>query len=254
MLSYSIHERFPPVTHLDIHLENGQKIYFNSDNVQDRIENPRNTTLMAFFMLCQIDDFAKTLFYEEVPAYYTYNKQSGTFQRRRRGTPVEGHPGILRDHVLGRVYTIHPNNHECYYLRMLLHVIKGPTSFDSLKTVNGVVHETYQAACLALGLLENDNHWHDTLAEASVSSGPSKLRELFAIILVFCNVSNPLELWNKFGKHFNEDLVRDLTRSYPDVDIDAHTDEINNHALLLLQDLVLSLSGNTINSFGLPSP
>ncbi|GFQ90386.1 ATP-dependent DNA helicase [Trichonephila clavata] len=81
ILSFSIHERFPPVTHLDIHLENGQRIYFDRSNVRGVVENPRNTTLMAFFDLCQNDEFAASLLYEEIPGYYTFNKQNGSFQR-----------------------------------------------------------------------------------------------------------------------------------------------------------------------------
>ncbi|GFX90219.1 helitron_like_N domain-containing protein [Trichonephila clavipes] len=82
MLSFSIHERFPAVTHLDIHLENGQRIYFDPSNVRTVVENPRNTTLMAFFDPCHKDEFAAFLLYEEMPGYYTFNKQNGTFQRR----------------------------------------------------------------------------------------------------------------------------------------------------------------------------
>lgn len=254
MLSFSIHERFPPVTHLDVHLENGQRVYFDPSNIQEAMDNPKNTTLMAFFKLCQSDEFATTLLYEEVPAYYTFNKNNGTFQRRRRGTPVNNYPGIFHEHTLGRVYTVHPNNQECYYLRMLLYIVRGPTSFEKLRTVNGIVYPTYQAACLALGLLENDNHWHDTLADATISSSASKLRELFAIILVFCNTSYPLELWNKFKSHFIDDFRRNLERQYPDADINSYIDDITNRALLALQNVVLSIGGNTIDHYGLPSP
>lgn len=254
MLSFSIHERFPAVIHLDIHLENGQRVYFDPSNARRVVENPRNTTLMAFFDLCNNDEFAASLLYEEIPGYYTFNKQNGTFQRRRRGTPVEGHPGIFYEHTLGRIYTIHPNNRECYYLRLLLTFVKGPTSFESLKRVNGILHPTYQAACLALGLLEGDNHWCDTLTDASISSSASKLRELFAIILVFCNVSNPTELWDKFKDHFTDDYVRDFQRHYPDADINTHLDIFTNRALFALQDVLLPIGGNSLSHYGLPSP
>ncbi|GFY37475.1 ATP-dependent DNA helicase [Trichonephila inaurata madagascariensis] len=90
---------------------------------------------------------------------------------------------------------------------MLLNVVKEPTSFESLKSVNGILYPTYQAACLALCSLEGDNHWCNTLTDGSISSSESKLRELFAIILVFCNVSNSSELWDKLKDHFMEDYV-----------------------------------------------
>ncbi|KAJ8888854.1 hypothetical protein PR048_008348 [Dryococelus australis] len=113
--------------------------------------------------------------------------------------------------------------------------------------------QTHQAACLAFCLLENDNHWHETLTEASLRCGAPKLRELFANMLVFCNISNPLALWESFRENFSEDLIRDFTR-HPDININTHMPEINNHTLILLQDVVVSLSNKTINKFGLPAP
>lgn len=77
---------------------------------------------------------------------------------------------------------------------MLLHVIKGPTSFQDLRTINSVYCPTFQSACLALGLLEDDNHWDKTLEEAALSDYPAKIREFFAIMLVFCQLSNPSNL------------------------------------------------------------
>ncbi|GFY23143.1 ATP-dependent DNA helicase [Trichonephila clavipes] len=216
MLSFSIHVCFPAITHFDIHLENVQRIYFDPSNARTVVENPRNTTLMAFFDLCHKDEFAASLLYEEISGYYTFNKQNGTFQRRRRGTPVEGHPGIFHEHTLGRIYAIHPNNREYYHLRMLLHVVKGPTSFESLKSVNGIFCPTYQAACLALGLLE--------------------------------------ELWSKFKDHFMEDYVRDFQQHYPDADINAQLENFSNRVLFELQDVLLSIGGNTLPHYGLPSP
>lgn len=108
ILGFSIHERFPTDVHLAVHLENGQRIYFNSNNLTDKLANPPKTTLLAFFQLCQTDNFAKTLLYLEVPAYYVWNKNN--FVRRKRGVAVEGWPGEMKEHALGRVYTVHPNN------------------------------------------------------------------------------------------------------------------------------------------------
>ncbi|CAF4918926.1 unnamed protein product [Pieris macdunnoughi] len=122
--------------------------------------NPRKTTLLAFFELCNEDEFAKTLLYHEIPQYFTW--ANNKFTRRKRGENVVGHPGIKKDAALGRVYGVHPSQSECFYLRMLLHHVRGPTSFPHWKTVDGVLKETYQAACRARGLLENDDHWENT--------------------------------------------------------------------------------------------
>lgn len=53
ILSFPMHEREPAVVHLQVHLENGQRVYFNQENIQQRINDPPGTTLTAFFNLCQ---------------------------------------------------------------------------------------------------------------------------------------------------------------------------------------------------------
>ena len=68
--------------------------------------DPPKTTLTEFFALCQVDDFAKTLLYVDVPKYYTWS--SKTWRRRKQGKDVAGFPGVKEAHFLGRVYTISP--------------------------------------------------------------------------------------------------------------------------------------------------
>ena len=128
---------------------------------------------MAFFYLSGEDDFAKTLLYEDVPSYYKYNKQLGKFHRRCRTSSAVD---IYCEHVLAQVYTVHPNNHGCYFLCLLLHSARGPTSFENLKIVDNILYPTFHAACQAQSLLENDNHWNDTLPEASVLASSEKMR------------------------------------------------------------------------------
>lgn len=73
ILAFPIHERFPTVFHLSVHLENGQGVYFNPydfSRLTDMINNQPKNTLLAFFELCKTDDFAKTLLYVDVPSYY----------------------------------------------------------------------------------------------------------------------------------------------------------------------------------------
>ena len=77
-------------------------------------------------------------------------------------------------------------------------MFRGPTSFESLRTVNGIVCTTFRAACQELNLLESDNHWGTTMAEGTISASPSQIRTLFAIIVATCFPSNPRDMWNKY--------------------------------------------------------
>jgi len=85
-LEFQIHERDPTV----VHLENGQKVYFTEQNIQDRTTNSSNTALTAIFQLCQTDDFARTLMYTDIPTYYTWNATQKNFERRKRFKAVVG--------------------------------------------------------------------------------------------------------------------------------------------------------------------
>ena len=195
--------------HLSVHLENGERVYFTAANAAESVQRGRpRTKLTAFFELCQRDGFAATLLYCDVPSYYTWQESRKSFQRRKQGVAVEGHDGVFKSDVIGRVYTIHPSNAECFYLRMLLHEVHGPKSFDHLKTVDGYLCETYREACQRRGLLECDSHWMKTMEEWSSSQMPRQLRQLFAVIVSTCAPSNPCSMFERFREAMAEDPTR----------------------------------------------
>lgn len=47
-------------------------------------------------------------------------------------------------------------------------------SFTALKTVAAVIHSTFQVACRALGLLEDDARWDHIVKEVAISDSPTK--------------------------------------------------------------------------------
>ncbi|XP_043474367.1 ATP-dependent DNA helicase pif1-like [Leptopilina heterotoma] len=208
---------------------------------------------MAFFKLCQVDNFAKTLLYCEVPSYYTFNKSDGRFVRRKRGKCVTGHIGVFRDPAIGRVYTIHPQNSECFHLRLLLYNVRGPTSFEDIKTVLGKIHPTFKAACKVLGLLEDDVHWEDALREAALCNSSKKLRELFAIMVVFCDLSDPTDLWLKFRDSLAEDYFRDAQRSILSTTFE-NAPHLYGLCLANIEEVTMRIGHKTLNDCHLPSP
>ncbi|XP_055527993.1 uncharacterized protein LOC129720539 [Wyeomyia smithii] len=253
ILGFSLHERSPAVVHLSVHLENGQRVYFTEHNLQGKLQTPPATTLTAFFDLCRQDPFARTLLYCDVPTYYTWNVASKTFQRRKRGKAVDGHLDIKASDALGRVYTVHPANAECFYLRMLLHIVRGPTSFADLKTVDGQECETYRETCLKRGLLEDDRHWEEALREACATRSAARLRHLYCILLTTCSLANPLHLWDKFKDEMSADILHNLRRQNPELNVQI-TPDVQNQTLILLEDLCMTMAGKHINQYSLPSP
>jgi hypothetical protein len=54
------------------------------------------------------------------------------------------------------MYFVHSAAGEQYYLRMLLSIVCGATSFENLHTVDGIIYSSFKEVCIALGLLQND--------------------------------------------------------------------------------------------------
>ena len=183
IFSFPIHERHPTVVHSAVYLENGQRVYFTPGTLQARLSKPPETTLTAFFRLCEEDEFAKSLLYSEVPNYYTWNRQTKRFQRRKQGKPVNGWSDLYSSDALGRVYTVSPRDQECFFLRLLLVNVRGPRSFNDLRTVNGNLRPSFRQVCLELKLLEGDAHWDPTMADAASTAHPRQIRTMFAILL-----------------------------------------------------------------------
>src|SRR4029077_7139733 len=101
---------------------------------------------------------------------------------------------------------------ERFYVRLLLTVRPGPTSFEDLRTINGELHPTFRAACAALHLLDDDREWHLTFEEASGSASGRQLRQLFADALIWGTVGDPLWLWIDFMVHICDDLPYAISR------------------------------------------
>ena len=106
---------------------------------------------------------------------------------------------------------------------------------------------------LRIGFVEYDSHWNDTLSEAAKTDSSTKLRYLFAIMLLTCGLSNPEQLWENHKDSLSEDVHRQVQQKNPTVEIN-YTYDIYNRALILLEDLVLSINGKALQEFDSPSP
>uniref|UniRef100_A0A453HZ95 Uncharacterized protein n=1 Tax=Aegilops tauschii subsp. strangulata TaxID=200361 RepID=A0A453HZ95_AEGTS len=71
--------------------------------------------------------------------------------------------------------------------------VEGCRSYEDIRTVDGVVHPTYKSACYALGLLNDDKEWNDCIKEASHLAFAPQMHQLFCTILLFCEVTDPME-------------------------------------------------------------
>ena len=84
---------------------------------------------------------------------------------------------------IGRLTYILPSSGELYYMRILLTIQKGCVDYESIKTIDGQMYETFQEACYALGLLADDKEFIDAIKEASEIAFRYQLRRLFVTLL-----------------------------------------------------------------------
>eukprot|EP00102_Acyrthosiphon_pisum_P018828 XP_016656038.1 PREDICTED: uncharacterized protein LOC107882336 [Acyrthosiphon pisum] len=120
---------------------------------------------------------------------------------------------------------------------------RGPRSFRDLKTVNGVVHATYAAAAVALGLLEDDEAWRACMTESSALDTATQLRYLYVTILLFCHPADPADLYRRFEVNMMEDFNRRF----------QNVDRAKAACLKAIRDL-LRARGKSLDDYGLPSP
>ncbi|GJS66167.1 DNA helicase [Tanacetum coccineum] len=205
ILDFTIHYREPAVQILAVHLENMQQKTFRSkDNLQSIVNNPaKKTTLTKWLEYNKNYTDGRHLTYLNFPSEYTWHPSDKYWQRRRN----------LNKPSIGRLTYIHPSVGDLFYQRILLCHQKGCRSFLEIRTVNHTLYLTNKASCEALGLLGGDHEWKEALQEAATFATSSKLRKLFVQILMFCDVSDPLSLWNTFWKDMSDDIPRRLAKT-----------------------------------------
>ena len=234
ILDCPLHERFPPVVQLAVHLEMAKGCTLQKQQSRAEAE-PLWTTLTEYFSLNQSDSFARSLLYMDLPHLYTWDKAQKVWSRLKRGNKVAHKEDIFEAPSIGWVYTVSPRQGECYYLRLLLHEVCGATSFDDLKRVSREICPTFREACRRRGLLENDNQYSLALEEAAMSEMSSQVRTLYAIILTTCAPADPLALWGSHCDSMTEDYLHHHRLTFSESDLSL-TDDMYNQALNDIKD------------------
>ncbi|XP_028301369.1 uncharacterized protein LOC114462606 [Gouania willdenowi] len=243
---FPVQQKTPSVKMLAIHLEDEQVITFNDEGAAHNLMDAGTpaTTLTAFFKAMSLHPHMRHIVYPDVFQHFTYNGKTFKLQNKR----LSSHNHRKADTV-GRIPMIAFNAHtaELFYLRILLYHVPGPTSFRDLRKVGDVVMDTYLAACIAHGIVDNDQEVDSVMEEAaSVTFGPA-LREVFATMLMFVLRGEHLQFWERHKRVLSEDFMHRAAMNEPN-------EYILNQVLLDLKDCIerhgFTLSGN----FGLPEP
>ena len=248
----------PTIVMLTLHLQNQQWITFdpNTTTAESAEDGRGKSQLEAFFELCLSDSFAQSLYYHEVPEFYIWVKSSKSWKRRVRGGNkvfLEDGTYVVHSKSIGRLYSVSPRVGELYYLRLLLVSIRGPTSFDYLKSVNGNMLPTFKEACNAQGLLDNDDHLIRAMEELSQTSAPHKLRDFFVTIACCTQPTNLLEIWNTHVDDMCEDILYRERSSRGDFTLQV-SDIMRESLLIELNKQILDGGGPSLSTFGFTIP
>ncbi|XP_025647859.1 uncharacterized protein [Arachis hypogaea] len=139
-------------------------------------------------------------------------------------------------------------NDEDYYLRLLLNIQKGCTSFEDLRTVDGVAHSSFKEACYALGLLQDDKEFIDAIIEASTWASANYVRDLFVMLLISNNIACPDFVWDRCYKELSEDILFEQRRIHHLEDLQLSDEQIMNLTLAKLEDRMQS-NGRSLKEF-----
>ncbi|GFW22103.1 ATP-dependent DNA helicase [Trichonephila clavipes] len=78
------------------------------------------------------------------------------------------------------------------------------------------------------------------------------LRDLFAVMLQVCAISNPNQLWINHQESLSEDILHQVRIKQRNMDLEFSTEIFNE--TLIIEEKVRSLGGSDLKSIGLPQP
>ncbi|GKA54139.1 hypothetical protein Tco_0753088 [Tanacetum coccineum] len=121
-------------------------------------------------------------------------------------------------------------------------------------TVNDRLYATFKEACFAYGLLNDDKEWSHAILEASFWALGPQLRDLFVTMLLFCDVSRPLHLWEQSWQILSEDILHKKRKLFKYPELWLTNEQLKNYCLLEIEAL-LNRNGRSLTDFpDLPRP
>jgi hypothetical protein len=212
LLGLKLHNEYPAVCRLDVHLPNQQQILFDpTSDPRDIMDAAirQSSTLIEWFRLNERDPQARQYTYPQIPEHYIF-KDNAWFNRERLG--------VMQ---VGRMYGVSSSNAELFALRSLLDCVpgllgacallynycnrfSGAKSFEDLAIVDGHIFPTFREACEAYGLIHDDSEWIQSFQEMLDVKILSQngICEQFALILINLPAVNAVAMFN----HFAQDL------------------------------------------------
>lgn len=173
------------------------KYHLENDIFHEHIKkNGYKSMFIEYFNYNQNHDYCRQFNYLEFATKHIW--KNGTWIKR-----------TYNKKVLSRLFFSSIKNKKRFCLRILLMHIKGPKSYLDLRTINGILYDSFEKACEAANLLNNSENWHDYFSEIVECQMPKALRKTFYAICANVMISNPRKIIDDFYKYFTEDIAKD---------------------------------------------
>ncbi|XP_048604781.1 uncharacterized protein LOC125582235 [Brassica napus] len=231
ILAFPTHFRTTSVEKLGFHLPDQELVFFDEDEPIESILNKKTVNqsmFLAWFIANRKYAEARELTYAEFPTKFVWKSGTREWVPRKRGFAI------------GRIAHIQPSGDELYFLRVLLNWVRGPTSYEDIRTVDGVLYHTYEDACYALGLMDDDKEFIEAIKDASDCSSATYARKLFARMLVSKSLSQPHVVWEATWEYLTDDILYKKRRETGRPDMNLTIEQIKNIALTEIENHLLS--------------
>ncbi|GAU37747.1 hypothetical protein TSUD_382400 [Trifolium subterraneum] len=243
--AFDIHQKFPAVIRLSIHLENQQVVKYDDNSQLHNVVRYRemvDTMFLSWFNANKEYEEGRNLLYSEFPTKFVYIAKEHRWQPRQKGVSI------------GRITYVPVGSGELYYLRVLLTQQRGCTSYESIKTVDGKICKTFQEACSELRLLKDDKEFKDAIKEAYETATGDQMRRLFVRLLNMNTMSNALDVWNCTWKLLADGILYNRRRALNLPDLQISDDELKNLCLIEIGKLLTQNGRNLSDYKCMPTP
>uniref|UniRef100_A0A0K0EFM1 ATP-dependent DNA helicase n=1 Tax=Strongyloides stercoralis TaxID=6248 RepID=A0A0K0EFM1_STRER len=212
--------------------------------------------LIAYFDLMKEEKEKKypnkeilNLTYEEVPKFFKWDplhpRDQVEVPRYKRGGWVKR---TRKQNKIGRIIVVPKKFKELYAMRCLLINRKGISSFDDLKTINGICYDTYEEAAYQFNLINNTIIDKSYFLELKTIIEPEEFINLFIIYIKFDNNFNDHNSILQENKEYMSQPYKKMYSGQNDKDI---LNKAYNH---LLHDILekLMINGYDTEKSNLP--
>ncbi len=177
-------------------------MYFEIDLFAAKLQNRLNAStfeLLKYFEYNRTHENDKSHVYQNFSTHHVWKQREKRWIVRQR-----------KELAIDRIYFVFSLQNERFYLRLLLTVVASSTSYEHLRTIDDVMHSTFQIACCALDLMKNDREWIYCFTKVATFASNKALRALFDQALIHEHIANSSTLWERFAKNFCSDLSHQL--------------------------------------------